>query len=344
MDSMATRFPRNHFKPGIGKWLGLLVSQLTCLTILAAAARAEDMLNRQDKAWQATAEAIEIPLWPQGVPSPKPLTTNREAYGTGKAQIAARRVTLVENVSRPTMSVFKARGKDTGATIMVFPGGGYRVLAIDLEGTEVCDWLTAEGITCVLLKYRVPASGPYWSDECNCRRIPAQPMALQDAQRAIGLLRARAEELGINPHNIGVLGFSAGGHLVADISNHEKRRYRAVDAADRQSSRPDFAIAMYPGHLWKKPGLSLNPAIKVAANCPPTLIIHASDDPVDDVRHAIVYYLALQQASIPVEMHVYAHGGHAFGLRETPAPITHWPAVAEQWMRSIGVLPPPATE
>lgn len=323
----------------MNRWVGLFLVQLTWITIFATTSRAEDLVNRQNTVWQPAGEAIQIPIWPKEPPSPFLLAAGNEAYGNQKEQIAGRPFTMVEHISRPTMTVFPAKGKDTATTIVVFPGGGYRRLAIDLEGTEVCDWLTAKGITCVLLKYRVPGSGPYWNEECNCRRIPDQPFALQDAQRTIGLLRARAGELGINPRKIGVLGFSAGGHLVADISNREKRSYQPIDAADRQSSRPDFAIAVYPGHLWKKPGLTLNPAIKIASNCPPTLIVTAGDDPTDDVRHSLTYYLALQQANIPVEMHLYAHGGHAFGVRRTSDAVTQWPEVAEKWMSSIGVFP-----
>ena len=144
------------------------------------------------------------------------------------------------------MTVYSPTGKNTGAAVVVFPGGGYQILAIDLEGTEVCDWLTSKGITCVLLKYRVPGeglfprSGPY----------PESPMALEDAQRTVGLVRFHAAEWHIDPHKIGVLGFSAGGHLVAAMSTHfEKRLYPAVDAADKESCRPDFAVAIYPGHL-----------------------------------------------------------------------------------------------
>ncbi len=133
----------------------------------------------------------------------------------------------------------------------MFPGGGYQILAIDLEGTEVCDWLTSKGITCVLLKYRVPDSGPAWHDDCKCYIHPKAPTALQDAQRTVGLVRFHAAEWHIDPHKIGVLGFSAGGHMVAAMSTHfDQRAYPAVDAADKESCRPDFAVAIYPGHLW----------------------------------------------------------------------------------------------
>jgi acetyl esterase/lipase len=321
------------------RWIGLAIGLLTSTVSVAATTGTGDLVNQQDRPWQPAAPAVQIPLWPERLSIAPPATPGAEVFGTGKAQIAGRPFTVVEHVSRPTMTIYRPRGRNTGAAVVVFPGGGYQILAIDLEGTEVCDWLTAKGITCVVLKYRVPGSGPYWAKECNCRRIPAVPMALQDAQRAIGLLRERAGALGIDPHRIGVVGFSAGGRMVADISNHPKRSYRPVDAADRQSSRPDFAMALYPGHLWEEPGLTLNPAVRIAPNCPPTLIIQAEDDPTDDVRESLTYYLALQQAKIPVEMHLYAKGGHAFGVRRTANPITDWPALAEKWMSTIGVVP-----
>lgn len=316
-----------------------LLVLFTCIVTFASAVHAENLIDRQHKVWQPPVKALQVPLWQKGPPLPSTLKAGDESYGFGSKQIAGRPYTAIEYVSRPTMSIFRPQGEDTGTTVVVFPGGGYRVLAIDLEGTEICDWLTSKGITCVLLKYRVPGSGPYWNEECNCRRIPDQPYALQDAQRAIALLRARAEELAINPNRIGVIGFSAGGHMVADISNHAKRSYKAVDDADRQSSRPDFAMALYPGHIWKKPGLTLEPSIRIAADCPPTLIIAASDAPTDDPRHSLTYYLALQQAKIPVEMHLYAQGGHAFGVRKASGPVSQWTEVAEVWMKSIGMLP-----
>jgi acetyl esterase/lipase len=257
----------------------------------------------------------------------------------------------VENVTRPTMTIYPPQGPSNGAAVMVFPGGGYNVVAIDLEGTEVCDWLTSRGITCVLLKYRVPGGGPNWNEACNCRRIPSVPMALQDAQRAISLLRQRATSLGVDPHKIGVVGFSAGGHLIAAVSNARERAYARVDTADDLNSVPDFAMALYPGHLWANaddaehapPGdLTLAADIHVSAHTPPTFIVMAEDDHVDGVRMALAYYMALRAVDAPVEMHLYAHGGHAFGLRRTDQSITEWPALAERWMRMIGVLPPPA--
>ena len=236
--------------------------------------------------------------------------------------------------------MYPARGTPTGAAVLVFPGGGYHILAIDLEGTEVCDWLAPRGVTCVVVKYRVPRSGHHWDPDCKCHVTPTTPIALQDAQRAIALVRQRAARWQVDPHKIGVLGFSAGGHLAAAVSTHfAARSYPAIDDADQQSSRPDFAVVLYPGHLWiDQSQLALNPDVPVTAQVPPTLLLHAEDDPVDDVRHSLVYFLALKAAGVPVELHVYPRGGHAFGLRRTRDPITRWPELVEGWLRASGVL------
>jgi acetyl esterase/lipase len=259
------------------------------------------------------------------------------------------------------MTVYSPKGKNTGVAVVVFPGGGYQILAMDLEGTEVCDWLTPRGITCVLLKYRVtdvgayPKSGPY----------PESKMALEDAQRTVGLVRFHAAEWHVDPYKIGVLGFSAGGHLVAAMSVHfEKRLYPTVDAADKMSCRPDFAVAIYPGHLsrsaseWdakqgEKPfalpppdrlsiadeNLGLNPDLHVTRATPPTFLLQAEDDHEDSVYDSLSYYIALEKAGVPAEMHLYAQGGHAFGLRHTKLAITDWPELVDRWMVSIGMIP-----
>lgn len=246
---------------------------------------------------------------------------------------------IVTNVSQPTMTVYSPTDRNTGVAMVVFPGGGYQVLAMDLEGTEVCDWLNSKGITAVLLKYRVPVKreGPYGEST----------PALQDAQRTLSLVRYHAAEWHIDPHKIGVIGFSAGGHMVAATSTHYLRRsYRAVDAADQESCRPDFAIAIFPGHLthispkdpqaWKGPGdLKLNPNVPVTSNTPPTFLVQAQNDPVDDVRNSMAYSIALRNAKVPVELHLYAEGGHAFGLRRTKFPITEWPQLVEKWLGTI---------
>ena len=294
-------------------------------------------LSAQKPVWQPSPGHTQIPIWPGAVPDPRPVAGPEVEKMTGKESLVAGRPwTSVENVSQPTMTVYSPKGKNTGAAVVVFPGGGYEILAIDLEGSEVCDWLTPRGITCVLLKYRVPAprSRPNWG------AFPQSPMALEDAQRTVGLVRFHAAEWHIDPHKIGVLGFSAGGHLVAAMSVHfEKRLYQAVDAADKESSRPDFAVSIYPGHLsWSDKGLELNPDIHPTKQTPPTFLLQNEDDDVDNVNDSLVYYIALKNAGIPVEMHLYAQGGHAFGLRRTKFPVTAWPQLVETWLGTIGMI------
>lgn len=229
------------------------------------------------------------------------------------------------------MTVYLPKGTNTGVAMLVFPGGGYQALAMDLEGTEICGWLNSRGITAILLKYRVPVKkqGPYGES----------PPALEDAQRTLSLVRYHATDWGIDPHKVGVIGFSAGGHMVAATSTHfNKRSYRPVDSADQESCRPDFAIACYPGHLFSDDGgFKLNPNVPVTTNTPPTFLVMAEDDNVDGIDQALVYYIALKNTRVPVEMHLYAHGKHGFGLRHTENPITDWPVLAETWLKTIGV-------
>ena len=319
-------------------------------------------LSAQKPVWQPSPGHTQVPIWPGAVPDPQPVAGPETSTTRQKDRLVAGKPwTYVGHVSRPTMTVYSPTGKNTGAAVVVFPGGGYQILAIDLEGTEVCDWLTPRGITCVLLKYRVTDVGPY----PKSGPYPESPMALEDAQRTVGLVRFHAAEWHIDPHKIGVLGFSAGGHLSAAMSVHfEKRLYPAVDAADKESCRPDFAVAIYPGHLsiaaaeWdaqqgtKKfvvphpehlsnadESLALNPGLPVTSQTPPTFLLQAEDDHVDNVDDSLAYYVALKNAGVPVEMHLYAQGGHAFGLRRTKFPITGWPQLVETWLGTIGMIP-----
>ena len=323
-------------------------------------------LSAQTPVWQPSPGHAQVPIWPGTAPDAQPVAGPEESHWWPPGPGGPGGFT-VYHVSRPTMTVYSPEGKNTGAVVVVFPGGGYEDLAIDLEGTEICDWLTSMGITCVLLKYRVPGeeyypksapypkSGPY----------PRSPMALEDAQRTLGLVRFHAAEHHIDPHKIGVLGFSAGGHLVVAMSTEfERRLYPAVDAADKESCRPDFAVAIYPGHLsiaaaeWdakqgtkklvvRHPGhpsaadssFGLNPDIHITSQTSPTFLLQAENDPVDGVENSLAYYAALKKASVPVEMHLYAQGGHAFGLRRTKLPITGWPQLVETWLRTIGMVP-----
>ena len=303
-------------------------------------------LNAQASAWQPATGHTQIPLWPGAVPDSFPSAKAETVAVAGSDHLVAGKPwTYVQNVSHPTLTVYAPTGTNTGAAVVVFPGGGYQILAIDLEGTEVCDWLTSLGITCILLKYRVPHSGPSVQRDCNCRINPKPAPAVEDAQRALGIVRLHAAEWHIDPHKIGVLGFSAGGHLVAAISNaYQQRLYRLIDAADKESCRPDFAVAIYPGHLWmpERGQYGFNPDIHVtrATPPPPTFLLQAETDSVDNVNQSLVYYVALKNAGVPVEMHLYTNGGHAFGLRRTNDPITEWPQLVEKWLRTIGIVTP----
>jgi len=306
-----------------------------CVAVACSAALA------QTSGWQPSPGHSQVAIWPGAAPDAQPVAGPETVWTDSSELIGGKPVVGVKNVTRPTMTVYSPSGKNTGAAVVVFPGGGYIELAIDLEGTEVCDWLTSKGITCVLLKYRVPDSGPAWHDDCRCNIHPKAPTALEDAQRTVGLVRFHAAEWGVDPHKIGVLGFSAGGHLVADVSTHfDERAYAAVDAADEVSCRPDFAVAIYPGHMLENTTKEweLNPLIPVTHETPPTFLVQAEDDHVDGVNQSLVYYIALKDAGVPVEMHLYAQGGHAFGLRRTKQPITAWPELVETWLRTIGMI------
>jgi acetyl esterase/lipase len=302
-------------------------------------------LRAQKPAWQPSPGHRQVPIWPEAVPDAQPVT-GPENTGPDPSNklIAGRTYVYIDNVSRPTMTVYSPKGKNTGAAIVVFPGGGYESLGIDLEGTEVCDWLTPKGITCVLLKYRVPGPEMYPKSAPDPRSgpYPKSPIALEDAQRTVGLVRFHAAEWHIDPHKIGVIGFSSGGHLVAAISTHfEHRLYPAVDAADKQSCRPDFAVAIYPGHLsLADNSIALNPDISthITRQTPPTFLLQNEDDHVDRVEGSLSYYVGLKKAGVPVEMHLYAQGGHAFGLRRTKLPVTAWPQLVETWLGTIGMI------
>jgi len=300
---------------------------LIALAILVAISPA---LHAQQSGWPPAPSHLTLPVWP-GVAPGAPANPPAEADTTTAKDnlIAGKPLIRLGNVSTPTLTLYKATSNNTGAAVVVFPGGGYNILAIDLEGTEVCDWLTAAGINCVLLKYRVPATGPY----------PKSSAALQDAQRALGLVRAHATEWGIDPKRIGVLGFSAGAHLAAALSTHyDKRLYDPIDAADQLTCRPDFAVIVYPGYLaLSEKNFAPNADINPTVNTPPTFIVQAEDDPVH-VENAVVYFMALKNAKVAAELHIYAQGGHGYGLRRTALPVTTWPQAVEVWLHTIGMF------
>ena len=319
-----------------------MIALISVLLVLGAGSAAAQTIEKviQTKVWEPGAGGKQVPLWPEGLEIQRPESDRPEEVGNGSKLVAGRPWNWASSVSRPTMTIYPPKGKPTGAAMLVLPGGGYVAVAMDLEGTEICDWFTQQGMTCIVLKYRVPQTWRH--GEQHIEEAPKVQLPLQDAQRAIGLLRHGAASYGIDPHKIGVIGFSAGGHLAAAVSNAEKRTYEPVDAADRESSRPHFAVLLYPGHLWKdtspRTSLELSPWVEISAHAPPTLLIHAMNDPTDNVRHSIAYGLALNDAGVPVDMRLYANGGHAFGMRATSAPITkEWPEVVGKWLHDIAV-------
>jgi acetyl esterase/lipase len=289
--------------------------------------------SAQKPAWPPSSDLTTLNIWPSAIPDPVPTKGPEADLTTPKDNlIAGRPLMHLGNVSTPTITLYPPKGESTGAAVVVFPGGGYNILAIDLEGTEVCDWLTKEGITCVILKYRVPDTGPY----------PKSPAALEDAQRAVGLVRSHAAEWQIDPNRIGVLGFSAGAHLAAALSTHyEKRLYTPIDAADQLSCRPDFAVIVYPGYLADAEQnfldkLDIHPDEKT----PPAFIVQAEDDPVH-IENSTTYFLALKKAKVPAELHIYSEGGHGYGLRRrADLPVTTWPDSVDIWLHTIHVLKP----
>ena len=277
-----------------------------------------------------SAEPKVIPLWPGQAPGETaPLAPERDVTSPGDRRPAGRVVVRISNVSTPTMTIYAPdASRNTGAAVLVCPGGGYVRLAMDIEGTEVCEWLNSIGVTGVLLKYRVPRR----------EGLPQYLPPVQDAQRAMGLLRQRAPEFGIDPHRLGIVGFSAGAHVAAVLSAHQDERlYPVIDEADHTSCRPDFAMLVYPGYFTGK-GHDIAPEVAVTnGKTPPTFIAMVEDDPVH-VENALYYYLALKQARVPAEMHLYPTGGHGFGLRRTADSVTSWPDRAAEWMKVSGWL------
>jgi acetyl esterase/lipase len=272
-----------------------------------------------------------INLWPGAAPGEKGnIGVEHDMSTPSDGQTGGKPVVRIADVSTPTLTVFRPPAdKDTGAAVLVCPGGGYYILAYDLEGSEVCEWLNSIGVTGVLLKYRVP------------RREGRAPFAapLQDAQRAVGLTRSHAKEWGIDPARIGVLGFSAGGNLSAVLcANSTGRVYPAVDEADALSCRPDFQVLVYPAYFLKDGiGSTLEPEIAVSSATPPTFLVMTQDDP-EHVQNVLAYSRALREAKVPFELHVYPTGGHGYGLRPTKDYVTTWPQRAADWMRSRGLL------
>jgi acetyl esterase/lipase len=278
--------------------------------------------------------AEPIPVWPASPPGRIAAKGDERDTSDAKSnKVAGKPVIRIGNVSKPTLTIYSpAADKANGAAVMVCPGGGYNILAWDLEGTEVCEWFNSIGVTAALLKYRVPRP--------ENDAMPIEP--LQDAQRAMSILRSRATELNIDPKRIGVLGFSAGGNLSARLStNYDKRAYETLDQVDATSCRPDFTMLIYPAYLFSKDseaGLSAN--LPVNAETPPAFLTMAFDDPVDS-NNVLRWATALKQSKVPVALHLYPSGGHGYGLRRTENASTTWPDRASEWLAGQGWLSKP---
>jgi len=272
-----------------------------------------------------------IPLWTGAAPGEQPGPgEERDTSTPTSGNPGGKSVIRLGGVIRPTLQVFSPpAGKNSGAAVLVFPGGGYNILAFDLEGTEICAWLNSIGITGILVKYRVPPHP-------GAIRYAAP---LQDAQRALRLTRSHAKEWNIDSARVGVLGFSAGGHLAATTStNYETDSYPAADETDKLSAKPDFTVLIYPAYLTVNPQSDqLAPEIKVNVNTPQAFLVQAEND-TNYVNSSIYYYVALKNAKVPAELHLFAKGGHGYGLRPTADPVTGWPALAEKWFHSAGIL------
>lgn len=272
-----------------------------------------------------------VELWPGTPPNEKvTLGPEKDLTKPSDNQVAGKPVVRLGNVATPTLTLYPASGKEAAPVVLVCPGGGYHILAMDLEGTEVCRWLNKIGVSAALLKYRVPKR----------EGSEKHTVAAQDGQRALSLLRHRSKEWNLDPSRIGILGFSAGGHLAAFVSNnHQERSYAAVDDIDSASCRPDFSVLIYPAYLTvKEDNDKIAPDLKIGPNTPQTFIAIAQDDPVR-VENAMFYALALKNQNVPVELHVYPTGGHGYGLRPSEHLVTTWPMRVQDWMKSRGLLP-----
>lgn len=277
-------------------------------------------------------EPVTLNVWPGKPPGEsKDLPPEADQTKPEDKLIAGRRIIKLGNVSTPQLAIYKPPAdKDTGAAIVICPGGGHHILAYDLEGTEVAAWLNEIGVTGIVLKYRVPF------------RDPAQRWraAVQDAQRAMSLVRHHAGEWKIDPQRIGILGFSAGGQVAGLVSIlHQQRQYEPVDDVDKLSCRPDFAVLIYPGGFDEKGQSRLKDEVKITADAPPMFFVHAFDDNVS-VLNTLLFAAELKKVGVPAEVHVFATGGHGYGLRHVDGqPVTDWPEPCTAWLKTIKIVP-----
>ena len=284
------------------------------------------------------ADPLVVDLWPGKTPQDVGIN-DQESSRIYQSSIIGGPTKLITNVTKPTLTIYQpAKDKNTGTAMLICPGGGYHNLFWELEGEEVAAWLKSLGMTGIILKYRCPRRPGDVKGE-----PPLGP--LLDAQRAVSLVRSRAAEWGIDPKRIGMVGFSAGGHLaLATATSFEKRTYDPIDAIDEVSCRPDFAVLCYSGYLKAKDKDEISPGIRIPADTPPILLAHSSDDKISDPEHSVIMYLALKRAGIPAELHIYATGDHDFGVRQNDKLPSSWTQLCVKWLRSQRLLNPSSSE
>lgn len=277
-------------------------------------------------------EPLVVDVWPGATPADAGIDA-AESTRMYDSPILGGPTLLITNVTRPTLTIYRpAPENNTGTAMLICPGGGYHALFWELEGEEVAAWLNSLGMTGIILKYRVPRRAGDIQGE-----PPLGP--LLDAQRAVSLVRSRAAEWGIDPARIGMVGFSAGGHLaLATATNFEKRTYEPIDAVDQASCRPDFAVLCYSGYLKAKDKDEVSPGIRVPAGTPPILLAHSSDDKISDPEHSAIMYLALKRAGVPAELHIFATGDHDFGVRQNDKLPSSWTRLCVKWLQSRELL------
>jgi acetyl esterase/lipase len=289
------------------------------------------------------AEPLVLDVWPGQAPEEGagigPERTRMSPALERKQVEVTEPTQMITDVSKPTITIYRpAKEKDTRAAMLICPGGGYWNLYWQLEGEEVAAWLNSIGVTGIILKYRVP-------------RRPDEPKGeparrpLQDAQRAVSLVRSKAKEWGIDPQRIGIGGFSAGGHLaLATATSFDRRTYEPIDAIDTISCRPDFAVPVYSGYLKAKDKDEIAPGLRTPTNTPPVFLVHGSDDIVSPPEHSVFMYLALKRAGVPTELHVYANTTHDFGVRTNARPYSKWTEACAHWLRDQGFIRAAAKE